>query len=58
MLEEHEDVGDDLEVREQNADEDEDVTMWSITHDEDDDDDDDNQKYEYYNTAINEIVCI
>ncbi len=29
-------VADDLEVREQNADEDEDVTMWSITHDEDD----------------------
>ncbi len=40
MLEEHkEDVDDDLEVREQNADED--VTMWSITQEEDGDDDDD-----------------
>ncbi len=34
MLEEHEDVDDDLEVREQNADAD--VTMWSITHNEED----------------------
>ncbi len=40
MLEEHEeDVDNDLEVREQNAEED--VTMWSMTHDEEDNDDDD-----------------
>ncbi len=31
-------VDDDLEVREQSADEDEDMTVWSITYDEDDDD--------------------
>ncbi len=44
MLKQHEDIDDDLEVREQHANEEENVTMWSITHDEeDDDDDDDNQ---------------
>ncbi len=33
ILEKHEeDVDDDLEVREQNADEDEEVTLWSITN--------------------------
>ncbi len=40
MLEEHEEEVDDLEVREQSADEDEDVTKLSITHDEDNNDDD------------------
>ncbi len=41
MLEEHEVYVDDyLEVREQSVDEDEEVTIWSITYDEDDDDDD------------------
>ncbi len=51
MGEEYEDV-DDLEVREQNADEDKDVTMWSITHDEDDGDDDDDRKYDYFQCYI------
>ncbi len=41
MLEEHEGIDDDLEVQEQSADEDKDMTMWSVTHDED-------WKYDYF----------
>ncbi len=55
MLEEHEeDVDDDLEVWEQSVNEDEDVTMSSITDDEDDDDDDDDDdwKCDYFQCYI------
>ncbi len=52
MLEEHEEDVDDLEVPEQNVDEDEDLTMWSIIHDEDDDNNNNNQKYDYFQCFI------
>ncbi len=48
MLREHEEDVDDLEVRGQSANKDEDATMWSVTYDEDNDDDDDDWKYDYF----------
>ncbi len=57
MLEEHEEVDDDLEVREQNADEDEGVTIWSRMYDDDDEDHDD-QKYDYFQRYIIIIILL
>ncbi len=55
MLEEHEEDVDDLEVWEQNTDKDDNVIMWSITHDEDYD-----QKYYYFQcyTIIIPVIII